>query len=174
MDTHKSSIIQNKNDCVAARIGRWRSRVLDGEMDYRIETRIERDAIYQASLLEDFNSLLSSIHGMDGIKMLPLSYGKKNKHDKIRILKMVEMAKHGKIPYMWMGGEMRTFELSSALSCRPPREGLIAFYKWYEGEMRSHGDPSTTILADVSPDGYPITWYFAEGTMFPEQHRRLW
>lgn len=156
------------------RVKFWMNRVLDGGADYNLDTKIYRDSRFAQELVDKFNALLDSMPEMKGNRMTPLSYSDKNVHDKVVVLKMMELAKIGKIPYMWMNGNMWSYQLFSVLYERPSKEALIAFYKWYENEMRTHGEPNTRIVAELSQSGYPICWYFVEGTLYPGQYRRLW
>lgn len=137
-----------------------KSRV-SGRYDFEFEKKFHSDSQFRESLFKECNHILGSIPELNGAQMPPLgsSRNKEKEYDKQRVLEMIYNAKSGNISSLFSSGYMMSFEFLLVFPQRPTSEGLIAFFRWYQDELRKNGYKEATIKPFYMNE-FPVAFYF--------------
>lgn len=142
----------------------WRDKTMNLDDDKRLTDKLIGDRKYQEKLISRANDVMKTIPGLDDIWMMPPAYPEDFYASRRRmvLMKMFFYVKAGKIPSEWGAGWIFSKAITNLLNRELSNQEIIAFFKWYESELKKNGYPDADIKAKVLTNGYPVEWHFAE------------
>lgn len=166
--TSKSRTVMQEN---TTRYQRWTRKVHKGPLNnVQFNEKLRLDTEFRNQLIKETNDILASIPELKGNRLGSWQFHKEKAIYWKRTLEMVYCAKTGDLPVCWMDGWIESYVFGEALSKFPDKEGITAFFKWYERELQKNGFYDAKILP-VIKGGFPYGWYFPEAIDYAEVSR---
>lgn len=160
-ETKSNCRYQAVADAQKQRGDKWRSRICNGrEGGFLFIQEYGNNIEFRKILIDECNKILDSIPEMEGIHV-ELYCSQKSEYARDFIIRNMYFAKYGVVPINWLRGYIQLYQIADGFNRKPSNEGIAAYFKWYENELRNNGFSDAKISAiRVGPDRIPAVWYF--------------
>lgn len=153
-------------------------QAVDKDLDHQIRHRVRDNETLRNAAIKKCNDKLNLIPGFEGCRLRDYYDYCVDKVDYIDFLVAMELAEHGKVSFWTLSRSIPATGFRNLFSCAISDKQMIAFFKWYERELRRHGFNKAMIKAVTNAYGEIQFWFFEGHSVIPLANvaptKRMW